>query len=136
VDPVTGIDTEKLISLARQSMQHAHAPYSGLSVGAALLAGRKLFRGANVENASFSATICAERVAAASAVAAGARDLVAIGIVTSGVRPVPPCGICRQFLSEFGSDLVVVSEGSGGERKTWRLKELLPETFGGAFLRP
>jgi cytidine deaminase len=136
VDPATGIDADKLIALARESMEGAYAPYSRLTVGAALLAGGHLFRGANVENASFAATICAERVAAAHAVAVGVKDLAALAIVTSAVRPVSPCGVCRQFLFEFNPDLVVVSEGAGGERKTWRLRDLLPEAFGGGFLSP
>jgi cytidine deaminase len=101
---------------------------------------RGVFTGANVENASYSLAICAERVAASSAVAAGARMIQAVAIV--GARrdpasgkdvpkdPTPPCGACRQFLFEFNPDMTVVSEGIDGKRTQWRLSELLVDGFG------
>jgi cytidine deaminase len=88
------------------------------------------FTGANVENASYSVAICAERVAASAAVAAGHRDIGAVAVTSSGVEPAPPCGVCRQFLFEFNPDLIVVSEGTNGERKTWRLRDILVDGFG------
>jgi cytidine deaminase len=101
---------------------------------------RGVFTGANVENASYSLAICAERVAAATAVAAGARMIQAVAIVGARRDPVsgkdvpkdptPPCGACRQFLFEFNPDMTVVSEATGGKRKVWRLSELLVDGFG------
>jgi cytidine deaminase len=124
-----GFDPDKLLELARRSRNQAYAPYSGFKVGAAVMAGRSVFRGANIENASYSATICAERVAAVQAVTAGIRDIWAVAISSSSVLAVAPCGVCRQFLFEFNPDMTVVSEGTGGERRTWKLSDLLPDGF-------
>jgi cytidine deaminase len=122
---------ESLVASAHAARRRAYAPYSAFGVGAAVRTEEgKVFEGANVENASYGLSICAERVAAASAVAAGDRNIGAIAVVGGSSRPVPPCGACRQFLYEFNPDMVVVSEGPGGERRQWRLSELLPEGFG------
>jgi len=118
-----------LLELARRGQQAAYAPYSKFRVGAAVLGGDKVFRGGNIENASYSATICAERVAASQAVAAGIRDIVAVGIASSSPLATAPCGVCRQFLFEFNPDMLVVAEGTSGERHTWTLSELLPAGF-------
>lgn len=121
---------EQLKTEARNAMQAAYAPYSGFRVGAAVEASDgSIHRGCNVENASFSVTVCAERVALGSAVAAGARELRRVFVVSTSSAPVPPCGMCRQALAEFGPDLEVISEGAGGRRTTWRLSDLLPEQF-------
>jgi cytidine deaminase len=95
-----------------------------------VLADGEVHTGANVENASYSVTICAERVAAAAAVAAGHRGIEAVAIVGPREEPVAPCGTCRQFLSEFNPSMVVVSEGGSGERLLEPLSALLPEAFG------
>jgi cytidine deaminase len=124
-----GFDPDKLLELARRSRNQAYAPYSGFTVGAAVMAGRSVFRGANIENASFSATICAERVAAVQAVTAGNRDIWAVAISSSSVLAVAPCGVRRQFLYEFNPDMTVISEGTGGESRTWKLSDLLPDGF-------
>jgi cytidine deaminase len=122
---------ESLVASARAARLRAYAPYSAFAVGAAVRTGEgTVFEGANVENASYGLSICAERVAAATAVAAGDRRIDAIAVAGGSARPVPPCGACRQFLFEFNPDMVVVSEGPGGERKQWRLSELLPDGFG------
>jgi len=114
-------------------MANAYAPYSGLQVGAAVLdVDGTVHRGANVENASFGLTLCAERVAAFSAVASGSRELVAIGIVSNAPEPLPPCGGCRQVLAEFGADsMIVVSAGHKALdiSVSWSLGELIPEAF-------
>jgi len=128
-DQPSRLDLDKLVALAWKSQEHAYAPYSGFTVGVALLAGRKIFRGANIENASYPATICAERVAASQAVASGVRELSAMAVATSSPRAAAPCGVCRQFLSEFNPDMTIVAEGTSGERKTWRLRDLLPDPF-------
>ena len=125
---------EKLAELAKQAMEKAYAPYSGYKVGAALLcADGAVYTGCNIENAAFSPTICAERVAFAKAVSEGHRDFAAIavcggkdGVITGKF---PPCGVCRQVLKEFcGEDfLVYMVTPEGFETKT--LAELLPEGF-------
>jgi cytidine deaminase len=125
-----GIDEDALVAEAWHARSGSYAPYSNFNVGAAVLAGDRVFRGANVENASYSVAICAERVAASQAVAAGARDLKAVAVTTSARGPASPCGVCRQFLFEFNPDMLVIGEGLGGERKTWRLADLLRDGFG------
>ncbi|HXF37153.1 MAG TPA: cytidine deaminase [Actinomycetota bacterium] len=121
---------EELVEAARAVREHAYAPYSLFAVGAAVLAGGRIFTGVNVENASYPLSICAERTAAAAAVAAGERRIEAVAVVGGEREPAPPCGGCRQVLAELGPDAVVVSESVGGERRTWWLRDLLPHAFG------
>ena len=128
-------DLRRAIEAARGARVHAHAPYSGYRVGAAVLtrAGR-VYAGCNVENASYGATLCAERSAIAAMVAAGDRDPVACVVVTAGPHPASPCGICRQVLAELARDMQVVmiaEDGRGriGARKNTRLAALLPFAF-------
>ncbi|MCA9239529.1 MAG: cytidine deaminase [Planctomycetales bacterium] len=122
-------DPTDLIAAARETQQHAYAPYSGYAVGAAIRTGDgRVFTGANVENSTYGATICAERSAAVAAVSAGAREFVAIAIVTENAAP--PCGICRQFLSEFGDPLVLLATPEHDAPVTrFNLSELLPHGF-------
>lgn len=115
---------------AREVRERAYAPYSMFAVGAAVLAGGRVFTGVNVENASYPLTVCAERNAVAAAVAAGEREVEAVAVVAGDADPTPPCGGCRQVLSEFGPDALVVCESVGGRRREWRLSDLLPEAFG------
>ena len=120
----------ELLAAARQASDKAYAPYSGLRVGAALLSrAGDIFVGANVENASFGLTLCAERAAVAAAVAAGAREFVALAIAAHSPVPLSPCGACRQVLAEFGRDLLILSAGTKGRPRAWRLKDLLPQAF-------
>jgi cytidine deaminase len=127
-------DLDDLLAHARAAKERAYAPYSHFQVGAAVATDQGMFSGANVENASYGVTICAERVAASSAVAAGARRIDALALTSSATGPTSPCGACRQFLHEFGPDMTVVSEGAGGDRKQWRLPDLLLDAFGPADL--
>jgi cytidine deaminase len=83
-----------------------------------------------VENASYGLSMCAERTAVFHAAAQGLRRLQAVAVVASNDEPTWPCGACRQVLYEFGPDLVVISEGTGGRREERGLKELLPAAFG------
>jgi len=126
---------DDLVSAARQAMANAYAPYSSFSVGAALrFADGSIVTGANVENASYGLSLCAETVAAARALAAGRRGgLVEVAIISSGETPVMPCGRCRQVLQELASlgatDPLIHCCGSREVRQV-RLSALLPHAFG------
>jgi cytidine deaminase len=121
----------ELFIQAQDAMQYAYAPYSRYSVGAAVLTGTgEIFRGANIENASYGATLCAERVAISSAVFAGHKDdLIAIAICASSGEAVYPCGICRQFLFEFGADIRVITGKTVEALEIFPISELLPNGF-------
>ena len=123
---------ENLIATALSAREQSYSPYSGFKVGAALL-GRSgnIFPGANVENSSYGLTICAERAAAVSAIAAGVRDFVAVAIVTDTDEPTVPCGGCRQFLAEFNPQLQVILRTTSGKERRLLLSELFPEPFTG-----
>lgn len=125
------MDNDILISYAKKAMGNAYAPYSGFSVGAALFTtDGQIFTGCNVENASFGATICAERCAVLKAVSEGYTAFEKIAIVSSGNDITYPCGICRQFLSEFMDDDAVVVLEDNGNIKECTLGELMPFAFG------
>jgi cytidine deaminase len=122
-------ELERLIALARDVRSRAYAPYSRFKVGAALeTRSGKLFAGCNVENASYGATICAERGAVMQMVAAGQTELARVAVYTDALEPAMPCGICRQVLVEFGSDVEIACAGPGGAR-VLSLRELFPEPF-------
>jgi cytidine deaminase len=129
-------DEAALLAAARDVQQRAYVPYSGFRVGAALLAGDgRVFAGANVENAAYSPSICAERVALPQAVVAGVREFTAVAVVGDGPGPCTPCGVCRQVLFEFAPDLVVVAAGASGAPERYVLsRDLLPHGFGPARL--
>lgn len=121
---------DQLLAEARAAQPNAYCPVSRFQVGAAVLADDgRMFRGVNVENASYGLTVCAERNAVAAAVAAGARSLRAVAVVTHMDDPARPCGACRQVLSEFGPAMTVVLGGNGGRRVRTSLDKLLPEPF-------
>lgn len=121
---------QSLIDAASRASKSAHAPYSGFHVGAALLADDgTVIVGCNVENATFGATVCAERNAIANAVVRGRRDFVALAVITPADRPVAPCGICRQVLAEFCEELEILMVNEKGDRLLVKLGELLPHRF-------
>ena len=124
---------EKLIEAAIAARLQAYAPYSGFFVGAAVLAGGRIFSGCNVENASYGLTCCAERTAVFAAVAAGAKEFAAIAIVTSNGGS--PCGACRQVLREFGTTTLVIMSRPKGRPTAALLQDLLPDSFGPEQLR-
>ena len=126
----TDADWARLTHAAREASAAAYCPYSHFAVGAAVLAGDgRVFAGCNVENASFGLTICAERNAIAQAVAAGAREIVAVCVFTPTKQPTPPCGACRQVIVEFGS-AEVLAVCSADVTARWSAAELLPGAFG------
>lgn len=143
-------EAARLIAAAREAATRAHAPYSRFAVGAALLmSDGSLVTGANVENASYGLSLCAETVAIATASAAGRlREVVAVGVIggamdadgrATGTVPVSPCGRCRQVLNEAaqlgGRDLAVHCGAAEGDAVvSYRLSELLPHAFGPADL--
>ena len=119
---------------ARAAQLHAYAPYSKFAVGAAIQMSGKVFRGANVENASYGLSLCAEAVAVAKAFNEGRRDgLLEVAVTASGGGVVTPCGRCRQLLFELadlgGTDPLVYCCGPD-EVREMRLSELLPVAFG------
>ena len=132
----------QLIDKAHDARAASYSPYSGIAVGAALLASSgKIYLGANIENASYSPTICAERVAFFKAVNAGERDFVAIAVVGAPANEepsstFPPCGVCRQVMSEFcGPDFMVVL-GTRSDMRLIPFSEILPHSFTKENLEP
>lgn len=125
---------EQLASLAKEAMEHSYSPYSGYRVGAALLCkDGSVYTGCNVENASFSATNCAERTAIFKAVSEGKKEFEAIAVcggkdgVLEGIFP--PCGVCRQVMREFCEDDFVIHLLTADGMETYTLGQLLPVSF-------
>ncbi|MBR5817839.1 MAG: cytidine deaminase [Clostridia bacterium] len=129
------IDFQALAEKAVGARERAYAPYSGFAVGAALITGDgKIYTGANIESASYTPTVCAERVAVFTAVHSGERDFKAIAIVGGKAgEPIsahcPPCGVCRQVLSEFGGGDLLIVTYDGKTVKVRELGEIFPESF-------
>ncbi len=130
MDKISRKEEAQLIVEAKKAAKSAHSPYSGVKVGAAILTpGGKVFSGCNVENSSYGLSICAERTAAVKAVSAGFRKFSAVAVVSNLEGFTYPCGACRQFLSEFGTNMIVIVAAKNGEILRRRLSELLPEAF-------
>jgi cytidine deaminase len=124
--------TSELIACALAARDRAYAPYSSYHVGCAILANGAVYAGANVENSSFPAGLCAERGALAAAVYAGARELDTVVVATQSSPPAAPCGVCLQTLMEFAPDpasVAVVLVNPAGERDDTTLAALLPRGF-------
>ncbi len=121
---------DALRDAAFAAMENAYAPYSRFRVGAALRTSTgEIVSGCNVENAVYGEALCAERVAVAAAVAQGMKDFEEIAIASESDDPAPPCGSCRQTMSEFAPELRVISYAKNGRQAIWRLSDLLPEAF-------
>ncbi|MCX5761760.1 MAG: cytidine deaminase [Gemmatimonadetes bacterium] len=125
-----------LRAAAFAAMENAYAPYSKFRVGAAVLAPTgEIVAGCNVENSAYPAGTCAERVAVGAAVVRGLRHFTHVVVATEASAPTPPCGICRQVLSELAPECLVISVTRGGAEAQWRLAELLPHPFTPSLLR-
>lgn len=119
----------RLLEAAKRVRDNAYAPYSGFRVGAAIESDSgRVYVGANVENASYGATICAERSAVVAMIAAGEKRIARVAVYTEGPELAMPCGMCRQVLVEFGKDASVIVGGLAGTRVT-TLTALMPEPF-------
>jgi cytidine deaminase len=127
--PLNAKTIEALVASAREARENAYAPYSKYKVGAAILTrSGNVYTGCNVENATFGATICAERTAIVKMVSEGAREPIACVVATGGAKPGSPCGICRQVLAEFAEEMPVVLVAGRARRET-TLAALLPDAF-------
>ncbi|WP_269449384.1 cytidine deaminase [Bacillus sp. SJS] len=126
-----GMNTEQLIIEAKTARERAYVPYSTFKVGAALLTkSGKVFGGCNIENAAYSMCNCAERTALFKAYSEGETDFEAIAVVADTKRPVPPCGACRQVISELCSkDMKVILTNMNGDIEQLTAGELLPGAF-------
>ncbi|CEF59381.1 Cytidine deaminase [Strongyloides ratti] len=124
------ISDSELIEASVKVMKNSYSPYSNFPVGAALLTKcGKIITGANIENASFGGTICAERSAFVSAISSGYKDFVAVAVSTNLAVPGSPCGICRQFMIEFGNIKVILNSTTTNKIEIVELKDLLPKAF-------
>lgn len=129
----------QLLEAAREAREQAYAPYSKYLVGAALCADGQIYRGANVENASYGLCICAERMACGKAAMAGVRNIEMLAVFTSSSPPVAPCGMCLQTLREFCDDpgqLTIILINTQGEESEWTLAQLSPMAFHKSQLTP
>jgi cytidine deaminase len=121
---------DRLLEAALEARLRAYAPYSRFQVGAALEDDQgRIFTGCNIENASYGLTICAERVAAFAAMAAGARSFRRLAVATDSGGLTPPCGACRQVLWELCRDITVTLVNPSGHTETFQLSDLLPRPF-------
>lgn len=132
---------EELCKIAVKAMENSYSPYSNYKVGVALLTeDGKVYTGCNIENASYSATVCAERTAFFKAVSEGVHDFVKIAVAGGEKGKIsgefPPCGICRQVMSEFcGPDFEILAVKENGEFTKYLLSELLPFSFNPTYLK-
>lgn len=130
---------QDLLRVAFAAAELAHSPYSKVRVGAALVGGDgQVYSGCNVENASYGLALCAERSAVAHLVAAGASRVVAVAVVTAGPEPGRPCGMCRQTLSEFADDDLLIGlavEGDALPRAVDRLGDIFAHPFRGDLVK-
>jgi cytidine deaminase len=127
---ITKKTINKLLAEARKARKFSYAPYSNFHVGAAVMTSSgKVFRGCNIENASYGLTICAERVAIFNALSSGAKDITAIAISCDNKKLCTPCGACRQVIYEFSEDCLIIIDRKAGYIIK-QIKELLPLGFG------
>lgn len=127
---MTAAPPEALKKAAFAAMDNAYAPYSGFRVGAAIRTMEgTVVPGSNIENSAYGNTICAETLAVCSAVSQGLKHFDSLAIATEADQPTPPCGACRQVLSEFAPEIQITSYTRDGKSASWTLSELLPYAF-------
>lgn len=121
----------ELVKLALKAMKKAYVPYSGFHVGAALIADNgQVYTGCNIENASYGATICAERTAISKAISDGAKEILAIAVASDSEAATMPCGICRQVINEFCSpETPLYLSDKDGIYEVFEFNEILPHAF-------
>jgi cytidine deaminase len=135
--PLTAQNAIDLLEKAMGARELAYAKFSNFLVGAAVLDGNGVIHtGCNIENPSYGATVCAERVAAFKAISSGCRELRALAVIGEGKRPLSPCGLCRQVLMEFNRQMPVIMANMTGELDIRSLAELLPFAFDSDYLPP
>ncbi|HID32165.1 MAG TPA: cytidine deaminase [bacterium (Candidatus Stahlbacteria)] len=121
---------DRIIESAKKAARAAYAPYSKIRVGAAVRTRKgKIFTGCNVENASLSLTLCAERNAIGSAIAAGESEFTYLVLSSPDIEYITPCGCCAQFLAEFNPDIIIITTGSKNTYKVYQLKDILAIPF-------
>lgn len=126
---------KKLVQAARRVRRRAYAPFSRFRVGAAVeTPSGRIYTGCNVESATYGLTVCAERVALFSAVAAGKRKFRRLAVVADTPRLTPPCGACRQVIWELCGDCEIILANLKGKTKVVRSRDLLPEPFDASLL--
>lgn len=124
------INYKQLIQKAQNALKFSYSPYSNFKVGACVLTkSNNTYVGANIENATFGATICAERVAIDSAIMNNDKEIVCIAIVSQSGDYTFPCGICRQVMAEFSNDMEIVVAKNENDYKIYKLEDLLPHNF-------
>ncbi len=124
------MEAKELFRLASEARRNAYTPYSKFRVGAALLTkSGRIFTGCNIENASYGATCCAERVAIFKAISEGETAFEAIAVQGDNSGPTFPCGICRQVMSEFSQSMEVILESNENDIEIYTLEDLLPYGF-------
>ena len=125
------MNNQELIKYALEAREKSYSPYSNFKVGAAILTkSGKVFTGCNIESASYTPTICAERTALSKCVSEGHTDIDKVAVVGSLEKISYPCGVCRQFLREFGNDITIISATSVDNYTEFKLNDLLPNSFG------
>ncbi len=117
-----------LLDTAKEAALKTYSPYSKFPVGAAIVASDgSLYSGCNIENRSFNVSICAERTAFAKAISEGKRSFKSVAVYSPRGKDCWPCGLCRQFMSEFGDQIVIIVEGEDGSLICRKLADILPE---------
>jgi len=125
------MEDKLLIKIAMEAREKSYSPYSRFKVGAAVYTkSGKIFTGCNIESASYSPTICAERVAISKCISEGYNDIEKIAVVGSDKSISFPCGVCRQFMLEFGKDIKVICAKNIDTYKVYTVNELMPNSFG------
>jgi cytidine deaminase len=124
------MDYKELIQAARKAKKNSHSPYSKFRVGAALLTkSGKIYTGCNIENSSYSLTVCAERTALFKAVSEGEKKFLTLVISTDVKDFISPCGACRQVISDLAGDIDIILTNRVGKTKIMKMNELLPHPF-------